>query len=261
MHSMSGHSKLSGSLNNGHHSSEQFNHTQANVRSQSTRTDVQPADGHASIASLSQRTSISQTTNQSSSTRSILSESSVNNRVNGQNSPGTSRASNHVHRLHSSSRNIHDITTTSTLFPTNVIMSIVEGRGKAKGEVGLAYIDLDSPTLHLAQFRDNCSFDSLKMKCHACLPVEIIFPNTLTGNSMILTLNENFPGIDFKEIDRRFFNEKKGFEYVKTLCCKHYTGIDIELESKYYALLACSALLVYISTEKQVILLLLIPCL
>ena len=152
------------------------------------------------------------------------------------------------------SRDGRDISTTSNgaLFSTYVIMSIVEGRGKARGEIGLAYIDLNSPSLYLSQFRDNCSFDSLKMKCHICLPAEIIFPNTFANNSMITMLNKGFPNIEFKEIDRRFFNEKKGFEYVKTLCFKHYTGIDIELESKYYALSACSALLLYISNDKNV---------
>lgn len=159
--------------------------------------------------------------------------------------------------MNNTSRSVHEISTTSNLalFSSDVIMSIVEGRGKAKGEIGLAYIDLNSPVLYLAQFLDNCSFDSLKMKCHVCLPVEIIFPHTLTENNMMMSsLVENFPNISFKSYDRRFFNEKNGFEFVQTLCYKDYTWIDIELESKYYCLAACSALIQYINSTKQVIL-------
>lgn len=149
-------------------------------------------------------------------------------------------------------RTTHDISTTSNLF-SSVIMSVVEGRGQAKGEIGLAYIDLNSPILHLVQFRDNCSFDSLKMKCHVCQPIQIIYPNTLTQNNMMMSsLVECFSDTNFAPFDRRFFNEKKGLEFVKSLCYKDFTGIDIELESKYYCLSACSALLQYIFIEKKV---------
>lgn len=149
-------------------------------------------------------------------------------------------------------RTTHDFSTTTNLF-SSVIMSVVEGRGQAKGEIGLAYIDLNSPILHLVQFRDNCSFDSLKMKCHVCQPIQIIYPNTLTQNNMMMSsLVECFSDANFAPFDRRFFNEKKGLEFVKSLCYKDFTGIDIELESKYYCLSACSALLQYIFIEKKV---------
>lgn len=58
-------------------------------------------------------------------------------------------------RQPNNARNNVDHSTTSnnnwTLCSSNVIMSIVEGRGKAKAEIGLAYIDLSSPVLNLAQ--------------------------------------------------------------------------------------------------------------
>ena len=69
---------------------------------------------------------------------------------------------------------------------------------------------------------------------------------------MMSSLVESFPQIDFKAFDRRFFNEKKGLEFVQTLCYKEYTWVDIELEAKYYSLSSCGALLQYIFTEKKV---------
>lgn len=151
---------------------------------------------------------------------------------------------------------VGNISTVSNIGPyaTNVIMSITEGRGKAKGEIGLSYIDLNSPTLYLAQFMDNCSFDALRMKCNVCSPNEIIFPHTFVGNNvMIQTLKNHFPDIDFKPFDRRYFNERRGFEFVQTLCYQNYSWIDIEIESKYYSLSACGALMQYLFNIKQVI--------
>lgn len=152
----------------------------------------------------------------------------------------------------------HNMSTVSatldlTVLHTNVIMALAEGRGQAKGEIGLAYIDLNSPILYLAQFVDNFSFESLKIKCQVCSPSEIIFPHTLAENNLMLsTIIECFPNVHFKPFDRRFFSDKKGFEFIQNLAYQNYTWIDIELESKYYALAACSALLQYIQTVKQV---------
>ena len=200
-------------------------------------------------------TLVSQQAPNCSTSRSIRTECSAEKRPNVSRQQHSTSTSVQHWRQQSTSRNNLDISTASNLplFSTSVIMAIVEGRGKAKGEIGLAYIDLNSPILHLVQFRDNCSFDSLKMKCHVCQPVEIIYPHTLSENNMMMSsLVESFPDIDFKPFDRRFFNEKKGFEFVQTLCYKNYTWIDIELESKYYSLSACSALLHHIYTEKNV---------
>lgn len=208
----------------------------------------------AHFSSAQTRADLSVNTCTSRSIRSQVSkrQANVSQFLNRTTATTTSRAAN-SRQQQGIFRTAHDFSTTSNLF-SSVIMSVVEGRGQAKGEIGLAYIDLNSPILHLVQFRDNCSFDSLKMKCHVCQPIQIIYPNTLTQNNMMMSsLVEYFSDANFAPFDRRFFNEKKGLEFVKSLCYKDYTGIDIELESKYYCLSACSALLQYIFIEKKVV--------
>lgn len=154
---------------------------------------------------------------------------------------------------HNSTRNLHERSMVSNFGQSDVIMSIVEGRGKAKGEIGLAYIDLHSPVVHLTQFLDNCSYDSIKIKCHTCSPSQIVFPHTLIENNIMMSsLLEHFPNIKYIPIDRRFFNEKKGYDLIHSLGHKNHIWIDIELESKYYTLSSLAALFHYILKVKNV---------
>lgn len=52
-------------------------------------------------------------------------------------------------------------------------IAIVEGRGMARGEIGLASIDLRSPTLNLSQFSDTQTYVQTMTKLHRCQPVEV----------------------------------------------------------------------------------------
>lgn len=53
------------------------------------------------------------------------------------------------------------------------MIAIVEGRGMARGEIGLASIDLRSPTLNLSQFSDTQTYVQTMTKLHRCQPVEV----------------------------------------------------------------------------------------
>lgn len=54
-----------------------------------------------------------------------------------------------------------------------VIIAIVEGRGLAKGEVGMASIDIEHPELVLTQFQDSASYSRLRTKLQIANPVEV----------------------------------------------------------------------------------------
>lgn len=41
---------------------------------------------------------------------------------------------------------------------SSVIVAVVEGRGLARGEIGMASIDLKSPQIILSQFADNTTY-------------------------------------------------------------------------------------------------------
>ena len=51
--------------------------------------------------------------------------------------------------------------------------AIVEGRGLAKGEVGMASIDLKHPLLTLSQFADNQTYAKLMTRLNVLQPIEV----------------------------------------------------------------------------------------
>ena len=51
--------------------------------------------------------------------------------------------------------------------------ALVEGRGMARGEVGMASIDLRKPTLILSQFSDNQTYVRTMTKLQVLRPVEV----------------------------------------------------------------------------------------
>jgi hypothetical protein len=65
------------------------------------------------------------------------------------------------------------------LYPSNsfcpfVFSAVVEGRGLARGEIGLASIDLKCPVLTLSQFSDTQSYTKTMTKLHILKPLEVM---------------------------------------------------------------------------------------
>ncbi|XP_055441414.1 mutS protein homolog 4 isoform X2 [Bubalus kerabau] len=78
----------------------------------------------------------------------------------------------------------------------SVIVAVVEGRGLARGEIGMASIDLKSPQIVLSQFADNTTYAKVITKLKILSPLEIIMSNTacVVGNStkLFTLITENF---------------------------------------------------------------------
>ncbi|KAJ1170824.1 hypothetical protein NDU88_002695 [Pleurodeles waltl] len=78
----------------------------------------------------------------------------------------------------------------------SVIVSVVEGRGLARGEIGMASIDLKNPEVVLSQFADNTTYAKVITKLKILAPLEIIMSNTACdkGNATKLfeLIAENF---------------------------------------------------------------------
>jgi DNA mismatch repair protein MSH4 len=53
------------------------------------------------------------------------------------------------------------------------IIAVVEGRGLARGEVGMASLDLKNPVLTLSQFSDTQTYVKTITKLQILLPVEV----------------------------------------------------------------------------------------
>ncbi|KAI6064268.1 MutS protein-like protein 4 isoform X2 [Aix galericulata] len=80
-------------------------------------------------------------------------------------------------------------------------------------------------------------------------PLEIIMPNTAcdAGNTKLFGLiTEHFKNVTFTTVQRKYFNETKGLEYIEQLCASEFSTIFMEVHSKYYCLAAAAALLKYV---------------
>ncbi|XP_023683988.2 mutS protein homolog 4 isoform X1 [Paramormyrops kingsleyae] len=131
----------------------------------------------------------------------------------------------------------------------SVIVAVVEGRGLARGEIGMASINLKFPELILSQFADTGSYAKVITKLHIQSPLEILMPDTAKekgkGTKLYSLLTENFQAAAFTAIQRKYFNEKKGLEYIQQLCAPEFSTVLMEVQAKYYCLAAASALLKY----------------
>ncbi|XP_074077248.1 mutS protein homolog 4 isoform X2 [Macrotis lagotis] len=139
--------------------------------------------------------------------------------------------------------------TVSTHSVASVIVAVVEGRGLARGEIGIASIDVKSPQIVLSQFPDNSTYTKVITKLKILAPMEIIMSNTacVVGNStkLFTLITENFKNVTFTTIQRKYFSEAKGLEYIEQLCTTEFNTVLMEVQSKYYCLAAVAALLKY----------------
>ncbi|XP_053247997.1 mutS protein homolog 4 isoform X3 [Podarcis raffonei] len=118
----------------------------------------------------------------------------------------------------------------------SVIVAVIEGRGLARGEVGMASIDLKNPEVVLSQFADNTTYAKVITKLRILAPLEIIMSNTAcdTGNATKLfsLITENFKNVTFTTVQRKYFNETKGLEYIEQLCIPEFSTVLMEVQSK-----------------------------
>ncbi|KPP69973.1 mutS protein4-like [Scleropages formosus] len=145
----------------------------------------------------------------------------------------------------------HTVTTCSstTSGVCSVMVAVVEGRGLARGEIGMASINLKFPELVLSQFADTGTYAKVITRLHILNPLEILMPDTVRekgkGAKLFSLITENFQAVAFTAIQRKYFNEKKGLEYIQNLCAPEFSTVFMEVQTKYYCLAAASALLKY----------------
>ncbi|XP_034015949.1 mutS protein homolog 4 isoform X2 [Thalassophryne amazonica] len=132
----------------------------------------------------------------------------------------------------------------------SVVVAVVEGRGLARGEIGMASLNLKYPELVLSQFADTGTYAKVITKLHILMPLEILMPDTASekgkGTKLFKLITENFQAVAFTAIQRKYFNEKKGLEYIQQLCAAEFSTVLMEVQAKYYCLAAAAALLKYL---------------
>ncbi|XP_034949530.1 mutS protein homolog 4-like [Chelonus insularis] len=129
-----------------------------------------------------------------------------------------------------------------------VIIAVTCGRGEARGEVGLAAVDVQYPHMILCQISDYNSYINTLTKIHSLNPVEIIMPDTMceSGHNLYSAIHEKFQNIPITGVQRIHFNDIIGLERIRTHCATEYSSVEIIANQKYYALAAVAALMKYI---------------
>ncbi|XP_055959284.1 mutS protein homolog 4 [Patella vulgata] len=135
-------------------------------------------------------------------------------------------------------------------------MAIVEGRGVARGEIGMTSLDLKSPTLILSQFSDSQTYVKTLTKLQTLQPLEIIVPNTTFENgektTLLKLITEQYTTTCVSTVQRKYFNETKGLEMLKHLCIDFKT-MEMVLSSKYYCLATTAAILKYVEFIQNIV--------
>ncbi|EJW79249.1 hypothetical protein WUBG_09842, partial [Wuchereria bancrofti] len=139
-----------------------------------------------------------------------------------------------------------------------IIFSVVEGRGSARGEIGLASIDALCSELHLWQFIDSASYARLRIQFQIQEPVEVIVPETFVEkansmNAVLELIRSTYPEVEITMINRRYFNDLKGIELLKQLSSSESSNITSEVYKKYYCMAAAAALIKYVECIQNVL--------
>ncbi|XP_047029742.1 mutS protein homolog 4-like isoform X2 [Helicoverpa zea] len=140
-------------------------------------------------------------------------------------------------------------TSVSAMNPS-VILAISEGRGMARGEIGIAAIDLRHPHLVLCQFSDTLLYTHTLTKINFFNPVEIIVPHTfcegVQPNQLYQLIRDRYPLVNLVTVQRRHFNDAVGRQHIQTLCAPQYSGVYLQVVHKFYAVTAAAAVLKYV---------------
>uniref|UniRef100_A0A1I8EFM9 DNA mismatch repair proteins mutS family domain-containing protein n=1 Tax=Wuchereria bancrofti TaxID=6293 RepID=A0A1I8EFM9_WUCBA len=138
------------------------------------------------------------------------------------------------------------------------LTTVVEGRGSARGEIGLASIDALCSELHLWQFIDSASYARLRIQFQIQEPVEVIVPETFVEkansmNAVLELIRSTYPEVEITMINRRYFNDLKGIELLKQLSSSESSNITSEVYKKYYCMAAAAALIKYVECIQNVL--------
>ncbi|KAK3917513.1 MutS protein-like protein 4 [Frankliniella fusca] len=140
---------------------------------------------------------------------------------------------------------------------SHVVLALTEGRGHARGEVGIAVIDIKRPRLILCQLSDRQTYANTLTKITIFRPVEILIPHTFVDssqpNKLYSLLEEKFPMTNMTKVQRRLFRDSEGLEKVQNLCLPENSSCQLVIQDRFYALAAAAALLKYVEFVQNVI--------
>ncbi|KAI4195202.1 MAG: hypothetical protein LQ350_007324 [Teloschistes chrysophthalmus] len=129
-----------------------------------------------------------------------------------------------------------------------VICAISESRGISP-VVGLAFVNLNTTEVVMCQISDNQTFTRTIHKLVVYEPTELLFMITAAQpKSKLLSIVElNIPNLRLTVIDRKYWSETSGLEYIQQLAFKQdVEAIKVSVGGNFYATCCIAAVLQYI---------------
>ncbi|KAL1793239.1 hypothetical protein ACET3X_008221 [Alternaria dauci] len=132
----------------------------------------------------------------------------------------------------------------------NVVCAVAESRGISP-TVGLAFVNLDTAEAVLCQICDSQTFVRTVHKLKVYGPSEILIVSTAASprSKLFSIIEENLEDIGSKLtlLDRRYWAESTGYEYIQSLAFKEdVEAIKVSVTGNYYAVCCMAAALKYI---------------
>ena len=126
-------------------------------------------------------------------------------------------------------------TTATSVASQDIICAVSESRG-ISSTVGLAFVNLSTAETVLCQICDSQTYVKTVTKIGVFEPTEILFANSAKDSKLFYIIQENVPDTTFTFLDRKFWSEKSGHEYVDRLAfSEDVEPIKIILGGNYFA--------------------------
>ena len=135
------------------------------------------------------------------------------------------------------SRTTRATTAATSVAGQDIICAISESRGISP-TVGLAFVNLSTSEAVLCQICDSQTYAGTIHKLAVFDPTEILFMNTAKEpqSKLYSIVEENLPDLRITTIDRRYWSEKTGHEYVQQLAFQdEIESINVFLGGNYFA--------------------------
>ncbi|KAJ0120584.1 MutS domain V [Diaporthe amygdali] len=134
-----------------------------------------------------------------------------------------------------------------------IICAVGEARGVSPS-VGMAFINVSTGEAVLSQICDNQSYVKTTHKLTVFEPSRILIVSTACPpnhkSSLYATIEEELPGVPIVPLDRRYWSETAGLEFIQALAFKEdVDAIKVAIEGNFYATCSFSAVMKYLELE------------
>lgn len=112
--------------------------------------------------------------------------------------------------------------------------------------VGIAFVNVSTGEAVLSQICDNQSYVKTTHKLTVFEPSRILIVSTACPpnpkSSLCATIEEELPGVPIVALDRKYWSETSGLEFIQTLAFREdVEAIKVAIEGNFYATCSFSA--------------------